>query len=488
MFKVDRCPEVSFSKVPEGAQTLTKRLDIFEMDITTPEKSNLEIKFKFTTNEDTNIIQETQNLFDALFQCSGRGPISADMFLQYWQALQFYQNTADSDHAWSRNGSQGSHPDILRKVQEYRDKVPRIYEWTEAKRMLWICTRDTPTELYEVAAGASPLENAIKAGQLVALLIYVANFPDDCEVNPLILLVICWTQGHLPPTDTFFFTLPPITRKYSSPPHNTGKPLAVGYCELNLSEGPIEIDGSASGIFLGSSTYPWIISTLFGVVISFFVSVASNSNPNLAACVGLLLLRPYSNDSCYIDAGTPPSWNGRRQIRWATNACGIFYWSNLPRTGYIGNSLPRACILAVVSWVAWYWDSSLRVKFSFGPRIPIALWVMWAAVVIQACMAFLTLLSVYVIAYLWKISYQIAMFNLLIGVWFSAVLVFMVRFLLYGTDLKMIYFLSEGLVFPTTIVVAQTFVGLGARNVYVQLFTLLGWSYMVAGSCFPYHV
>ncbi|KAF8544988.1 hypothetical protein BDD12DRAFT_800776 [Trichophaea hybrida] len=304
MYKVKERPTVSFLR-SRKAQTPTNSVDIFEMDIPPPEKSNLSLKLTFTTNENTNIVKATQDLFQALFQHPKRGPESTDMFLQYWRALQFYQHTGDSDQKWSGD-IQGESFNILDTVKSYRDKVLEIDKWCDRKRTLRVFVRDAPIASNEVTVGAMLLENAIEAGQLVALLIYVQNFPDECEVNPLIPLLLRWTEGKLSPSDNFVFTLSPIKIKQRNPPHEPNVSLAVRYCEIDLSDGTTEIDGLT---YFGSSRYPWIASTLCGIVITFFASIASASTPNLATAIGLLLLRPYTNDCNYADAGSPPSWN-----------------------------------------------------------------------------------------------------------------------------------------------------------------------------------
>jgi hypothetical protein len=194
MFKVNQPPVVSFTKVQGGVPTSSNNLDIFEMDIPTPENCNLDIKLKFTTNKNADIVLATKDLFQTLFQKSGHGPDPTDMCLQYWQALEFYQTTTERDHIWSKHIPQG---DIPLKVDEYRNKVQEIYDWSQARRTLRIFMRDPPTASNEVTAGSLRLEKAIKAGQLVALLIYDSNFPNDCDVNPVIPLLLRWTEGEL---------------------------------------------------------------------------------------------------------------------------------------------------------------------------------------------------------------------------------------------------------------------------------------------------
>lgn len=88
----------------------------------------------------------------------------------------------------------------------------------------------------------------MKARHLLATLIYVQNFPEAMEVNPLIPLLWWWTEGKTWPTDNVFFTLPQLKiRRPTSTAPVTGwpgrKPIPT-YCVISLSEGIVEVDGN----------------------------------------------------------------------------------------------------------------------------------------------------------------------------------------------------------------------------------------------------
>lgn len=139
--------------------------------------------------------------------------------------------------------------------------------------------------------------------------------------------------------------------------------------------------------YYGLPRIPWVYSTIIGLLVMFFTSLAGGLNPCFAASIGLLLLWPYNNDYNFHDAGCPPSWNGRQRVRWndsvGPNACGIFSGHTHIRVGNTGNGIFRLIILMITSWLAWGWRTEFRELLSFGEIQAVSIWVMYVALVIE---------------------------------------------------------------------------------------------------------
>lgn len=165
-------------------------------------------------------------------------------------------------------------------------------------------------------------------------------------INEFINRLMDFLYPRNPNNDNMFFTLPPIQAQGLE----GAESRAPTRCEVKLSEGLPQIDGIS---YYGLPRIPWVYSTVIGVLVTFFTSLAGGSNPCFAASIGLLLLRPYNNDYNFHNAGCPPSWNGRRRVRWndsvGPNACGIFSGYTHIRVGNTGNGIFRLTILMITS-------------------------------------------------------------------------------------------------------------------------------------------
>ena len=261
-----------------------------------------------------------------------------------------------------------------------------------------------------------------------------------------------------------------------------GNEKRLTYYEINLSEGDVYIDG---GGYLGSQRYAWIWSTVVGALITFFVSLGGTANPSFATALGLSLLRPYSNDDNYTDAGSPLTWSGRRRVRWNVDkACGIFSGQTKLRLGKTGNSLSRGCIFFLISWAAWYWRVALRAALAFDKPIDAATWVKWVAVVLEAHAALWMFLGAYF--YYIRRVFSVVVVNVIAGVHVTLVTMMMVDTLKSGKGYPRLFYVSEAFTITGCMITGQTFVGAGSEHVYVHHAVTLYWSHIVAASCFTY--
>lgn len=234
---------------------------------------------------------------------------------------------------------------------------------------------------------------------------------------------------------------------------------------------------------MGASYIPWVIGTTLGVIISFFISIAAGLNPSLATSVGLILLRPFSSDYNLIDAGSPPSWNGRRWVQFNSIACGIFSGQTVVPMGNTSNSLLRYGILSVVSWLAWGWRTGLRDAFGFGPITCVSRWMAWAAMSLEALTTTVWVIILFHVYFWWHSRKQaLLMVSLL---WYLVImLLLMIRYLMSGAGLRVIFYGSELLILITLPFITLRAPGLEVQNGYAPGAFLCTWIHIVSCSCF----
>lgn len=341
---------------PDGENDATEREPV--MTVRTPPSNNIDIHLGFRIKKSRKNLDEVHNtLLEDLDNPT------ADKLLQYWHGLQSYLTTKTVDHMLPTdkdNGTIFDHNSISLAVQYYSNR--KLSEWDAGKEKLTVFVAASPTEENETGHIASMLYDALSMKHLVAMLIYVQQFPGPLQVNPLVQLLWWWSQGKLRCSDNMFFTLPPAEIQQLQRPSKSPNTLAdvptPTCCKIPLSVGLCCVDGGGSH----KPRISWIW------IINFFASLTGTSNPSLATSVGLLLLRPANNDNNWRDFGQPPSWNGRRRIRWSDGdnvyACEIFSGSTQVRIGNIGSSVYRCIGLMMVSWFAWGWRDELQPRFS----------------------------------------------------------------------------------------------------------------------------
>lgn len=475
----------------------------FRMGIETPDSANLDLYLTFTTKTDADKLEVAHTkLWNDLDKPT------TNIFLLYWRGLLACQTAKSFEHMWSQSSKASKNTfeltEILNAVKDFKDKD--LKGWKDKGARLNIFVGEPLSEPNEITLGAVMERRTLQAKHLVAMLIYIENFPKPSEVNPLLPLVWWWAKGWTKETDNMFFTLPTVKIKdrTKKPTQNTrhlegaspttpntlviAKPPAVAnasaYCEITLSKGLPQIDGCE---YLRTSRAPWVLSTFFGMILTFFTSLAASSNPSLATSVGLLFLKPYSNDYNFLDAGCPPSWNGRRQIRWGnganSNMCGIFNGPTRLRAGNTGNSLCRALILTAVAWLTWGWQSELRRALSFGEIHGAPGWVMWVALAIEISLVICGPGAIYIIYPRWSHTW-LATVIFIFTLYVTTVSGLMLRYLLTGKGLKTLFFVSEGYMLVAAPLCTFTHVGSGVKNGSIQVVCMFFWLHLVATSCF----
>lgn len=293
----------------------------FRMGIETPDSANLDLYLTFTTKTDADKLEVAHTkLWNDLDKPT------TNIFLLYWRGLLACQTAKSFEHMWSQSSKASKNTfeltEILNAVKDFKDKD--LKGWKDKGARLNIFVGEPLSEPNEITLGAVMERRTLQAKHLVAMLIYIENFPKPSEVNPLLPLVWWWAKGWTKETDNMFFTLPTVKIKdrTKKPTQNTrhlegaspttpntlviAKPPAVAnasaYCEITLSKGLPQIDGCE---YLRTSRAPWVLSTFFGMILTFFTSLAASSNPSLATSVGLLFLKPYSNDYNFLDVAVP---------------------------------------------------------------------------------------------------------------------------------------------------------------------------------------
>lgn len=190
------------------------------------------------------------------------------------------------------------------------------------------------------------------------------------SLNPLLLCVWIWLTGKQHHSDNMVLRLPHL-QSLVYPQRPIKEILSSPLVALDLSGDDWDIDGanSAPGAWL---LVFWFLSLLTASVVAFFAVVSGHVAPNLATTLGLFFSRPYSRDSYLgIDAGYPPSWNGRRQIRWSNGyACGIFKGRFYRQMGPSGSSVSRALVVYTTSWIAYVFRSHFRSSLHFTISAP----------------------------------------------------------------------------------------------------------------------
>lgn len=295
-------PMVEFKEIELGE---------FVMDIETPKLCGLALRLVFKSNKINHSKLEAahETLWDDLDRPC------AEHFLRYWRCVLSYQRSKNIRSIMHDNAEVLSAQDIQDAVIKYQGGG--INDWEKKDVGLRSLADEQLCDENEIAAQALMETKIIPAKYLVAILIYCQNFPEQQAVNPVVPLVWWWayptssrcgssTNTELlhrvqeriwprdPRKDNLYFTLPA--------PKIPPGPADSAYCEVDLSG---KIDGIDGFNYLWSSKFPWLISTLMGIIMTFFISLAAGSNPSLATSISLLLLRPYSNDYNFADGGTP---------------------------------------------------------------------------------------------------------------------------------------------------------------------------------------
>jgi len=479
-------------------QKFIRKDGTYQLKFQSPILCNLEFILKFTATADFEFDQATKDLFVSLFHPTygTKNQRGADTFLLYWRSLRSFEQSGKLFQASYEEYNVGM---IWAQVKEYSGKLARVPEgdWegkTDKLRLYMDNSANLELE-DEAAPGSRFLDDTICAGQLVSLLIYVQHFPDSRDVNPLIPLLWEWTQAYegQSKNDNFFFDLRPHKKQQNrtdmdtpSTRDQTTDTHALNSYIIDLSaDGPVTIEGE--GVF-GSQRYAWFWSTFSGMTITFFATLSGLANPSLATAIGLSLLRPYSNDNNWKDAGSPVSWNGRRRVRWGTGqTCGIFSGEVKPKMGGAGNSWPRASILLMTSWVTWYFRSELRRLLKFKTPECTSLWVMWAAVGLE--LFALSWVSIQcIILYKHIASKRVAAVSLVSAVHMGTIVQLMVM-VIRSADAKhvqLLFWVAEAFTLMASVASAQAMIGVGREFMYIHHGVMLLWCHMVASSCFQY--
>jgi len=465
----------------------------YELTVLSPRLCSHKFTIKFTAAID--FPEVTKALFESLFHSTygTENRRGADAFLLYWRSLRSFQ---ESGQLFGMHYKPYEVEKISKQVKSYSERPTGVPEddWEGKKDKLRLYM-DNSASLgleNEAAPGSRILDDTICAGQLVSLLIYVKRFPDSRDVNPLIPLL--WEWAHPPEgqskSDNYFFDLRPHQKQQhptrKGPANAADEHFHISY-EINLSAkdaGLVTIEGEG---VLGSQRYAWFWSTLSGMMITFFAALNGLANPSLATAMGLSLLRPYSNDNNWKDAGSPVSWNGRRRILWdKEKSCGVFSGVVKPKMGKTGNSWPRGFILVVTSWVTWRYRLNLRNLLDFGPSQHPSEWVMYMAVGLE-CYALCWVVGPSIV-YVRKRMKAMAVVGLICSVHMIGVVVLMLLVIMGGDRRyrQILFIVAESFMLTGCVVVAQTLSGVGREYMYIHHAMMVYWCHMVATSCFPY--
>ena len=389
---------------------------------------------------------------------------------------------------------------------------------------------DAPYRENEVPVGATAEEYAVSAKDIAIMLAFTEHVCGDRYkgINPLILCIWIWTQGRLHPSDNLLITLPPSTQFiYPQPELPSLKPPPTPETEslpameprtnstseatsqlvvesqpavelasptpyekphllsrapnvLDLSGIDWEVDG---GTFMNVWKVLWVLSVVSSALIAFFVILSNGGHPNFATTLGLLFGRPYSIDSNSQDSGYPPSWNGRRQLRWGTGyACGVFKGKFYKRMGPTGNSLFRTTFVYAVSWATWCWRRPLQSSLNFKPSQPSSTWVLWVAVLFECAGTIACFFGIIMLAN-WgqtKAAFACA----LNFVSFSIVCALMFRSLIWKEGHDTLFWYSELGVGTAILYAAVIHCGVGPSHGPFVWYNAMVWIHTVASSCF----
>ncbi|KAK6527612.1 hypothetical protein TWF694_004596 [Orbilia ellipsospora] len=312
-------------------------------------------------------------------------------------------------------------------------------------------------------------------------------------VNPLLPCLWLWNKGELGLMNNLCITFPsvesfPVTdESFDQHPMKPGNRTRI---DVSIDLHPEndyqdwEVDGFNIYNF---GNLPWLLETLCSCIVSFFITVASNSTPTLSAAIALHFSIPYSCDNNYRDMGWPPSWNDRLRLRWGNPdpaqgyACGIFSGSFKKRMGRTGTSVTRATLLLIVCGLSWAWKPELRKALGFqnsgvSPWVQVAGAALETFVTISATFSFPVLVA-------WKMNKHalICVAGCLFAV---ANTVLMWLWIYRGIGLLPLRILGElGAMVLFSVFSAAQLVGIGYVNGATTLFVVYAWFHYVAISC-----
>jgi hypothetical protein len=459
--------------------------------------------------------------------------------LRLWRGLQIYQQYPQQTR-WDpplerATGKSYGHSEIDNRVESYLKLMSAYPEQisteidypTETPRMQ-IHYPDAHYAENELPVGATAKESAVSADEISLLLAFTEYVCGDRNraINPLILCIWLWMKGKLHPSDNLLIKLPPSTQfiypqpdltpkallsepqnqTHPSPPEvkspevttqpaaespppvksalptPSEEPLVLSRAPniLDLSGEDWEVDGDT---FLNVWKVIWVLSLLSSALIAFFVILSGGGNPNMATTLGLLFCRPYSIDSNPQDSGYPPSWNGRRRLRWGSGySCGVFKGTFYKRMGPTGNSLFRATTVHAVSWVTWIWRKQLQTSLNFTQSKPSSIWVLWVAVVLE-CMA--TAACFYGTFFLMNLRQRKAAFVCGLNfVCVSVMCVLMFRYLISDVGHETVFWCSEMGIAIAIFYPAVIHRGIGPSHGPFVWYTAIVWIHIIASSCF----
>lgn len=458
--------------------------------------SELKYTISFTDVIDLNLHYEqaTEMLFDGMGK-----PSDLETFVKLWRGLRIYQGSL-VNVIWNDKKPVAADLDYAVNFLCEKMKAPK-FRWDDetkgdyeklchplSKCTMMIYLEDSICELStEVSPGASVRADHLAADKLAWMLAYVKCFciPGSTAVskhthlkqlNPFMPCILLWKLGKLS-SDSLHLTLPPMH--------------ARGDLEANRTETMIRLTVNGSWEVDGQQTKSWktsyVASLASGSIVTFFTILATNINPSLATTIGLMFLKPHTNDYSLRDAGTPPSWNGRSRIRWEEDAynCGIFSGTYHKRMGKSGTSAPRVVIIHTLSWLTWVWREALRTELGFKKAdIPDVLrWVLWAAFLGEAVVATLTVLGAFKL-YQWK-QQELWIVSATSAPWLGVCAFLMVRHILYEGGLTVLFYLSEvGAMMAGVLNISVILVGVGSSNGPIEWHVVIMWVHIVASSCF----
>jgi hypothetical protein len=422
--------------------------------------------------------------------------------LRLWRALRIYQQcrqqtewSEDYDQRLFNDGTQhykrmmkSTGPTANQNLEESNETPKDILNSLEKTKMS-LHYPDSPYGANELPVGAIMEDEAVSAKHLAAMLAFTEYICGDSYkgINPLILCIWIWMQGRLHPSDSMVITLPP-SRRFIYPQSTTQltqeieEPNRISSAPnvLDLSSDDWDIDG---GTFMNAWKVIWVFSLITSVLIAFFVVVSGGGNPSLATTLGLLFVRPYSIDSNLHDSGYPPSWNGRRRLRWDNGyACGLFKGKHYKKMGPTGNSLFRCIVVYVASWITWYLRTPLRRAMQFARPAPTSTWVLWVAICFE-CMAMLAMFMGIFMLIAWrqvKASIALTINFIALAICFAL----MVRYMATKQGHKALFWYSELGILTAILYAAVIHRGVGPSHGPFVWYNAIVWIHTIASSCF----
>ncbi|KAG0133214.1 hypothetical protein HOY82DRAFT_590806 [Tuber indicum] len=367
-----------------------------------------------------------------------------------------------------------------------------------SKQSVTVFFPEAPCRPGELAPNAGIDETSVTLADLAIMLAYnkalireraapgnTALAKRSLVVNPLLPCLWLWKENKLDLTNNLCITFPPAELFPVTDEGRNGTRIDV-LLDLHPQNGYQEWEVDGFNIY-GFGNLPWFLGTLCSCVISFFVSVASNSTPTLSAAIALYFSIPYSCDNNHRDMGWPPSWNGRVRLRWGDPdpsqgyACGIFSGAFRKRMGKTGTSIPRATLVLLVCVLSWTWKSELRTALGFQ-NSGVSRWVQMVGGTLETFVTISALFS-FPILFAWKMNKHA--FICIAGSLFAvANTVLMWLWIFRGIGLLPLRILGElGAMVLFSVFSSAQLVGIGYVNGATTLFVVYSWFHYVAISC-----